>query len=210
MQGRVRWDTGEIYTYRWIPSRRKFDLVVIGFTASGPPPAVVPPVTIGGVTVPQPELLRAGMRVVRGPTWKWEQQDGGAGCLGTVRKDQTPGVCMHPPINLPLYIHTYAVLTEHVNNLLPLPPDFFFSPMLQDQLVKINWDVSPKNVSRFKQGTTFTDVVVVAETIASDWPASLTAGFFVVRGPTWKWEDQDGGCGHFGRVVEAQSAGVCF
>eukprot|EP01028_Stygiella_incarcerata_P013678 TRINITY_DN82_c0_g1_i6.p1 TRINITY_DN82_c0_g1~~TRINITY_DN82_c0_g1_i6.p1 ORF type:complete len:1402 (+),score=342.34 TRINITY_DN82_c0_g1_i6:162-4208(+) len=167
VQGRVRWDTGETFTYRWIPSRRKFDLVVVGFTASGPPPVVVPPIVIGGAVVPQPDLLRAGMRVIRGPTWKWEEQDGGAGLLGTVKRTQTPG----------------------------------------DQWVKINWDICEKNSYRFKQGTTFTDVVVVSETIATEWPMSLTTGFFVVRGPTWKWEDQDGGCGRFGRVIEPQSPG---
>ena len=34
------------------------------------------------------ELLRPfiGARVVRGPDWKWEEQDGGEGHLGTVRK----------------------------------------------------------------------------------------------------------------------------
>ena len=26
----------------------------------------------------------AGMRVVRGPNWKWGEQDGGEGCVGTV------------------------------------------------------------------------------------------------------------------------------
>eukprot|EP01028_Stygiella_incarcerata_P009123 TRINITY_DN4230_c0_g1_i1.p1 TRINITY_DN4230_c0_g1~~TRINITY_DN4230_c0_g1_i1.p1 ORF type:complete len:837 (+),score=219.33 TRINITY_DN4230_c0_g1_i1:117-2627(+) len=33
-------------------------------------------------------LLRRGMRVMRGPSWKWDAQDGGAGHLGTVLEDQ--------------------------------------------------------------------------------------------------------------------------
>ena len=38
------------------------------------------------------QSLRCGMRVIRGLSWKWEEQDGGAGKMGTVRKDQVPGV----------------------------------------------------------------------------------------------------------------------
>lgn len=28
--------------------------------------------------------MKVGLRVVRGPDWKWGDQDGGEGCLGTV------------------------------------------------------------------------------------------------------------------------------
>ena len=28
--------------------------------------------------------IEPGLRVVRGPDWKWDDQDGGEGCLGTV------------------------------------------------------------------------------------------------------------------------------
>ena len=48
------------------------------------------PVLAGTVEAPpHPEQLKAGMRVARGPSWKWEKQDGGAGHLGTVKADQT-------------------------------------------------------------------------------------------------------------------------
>ena len=30
--------------------------------------------------------LEVGLRVVRGPDWKWGDQDGGEGCLGTITK----------------------------------------------------------------------------------------------------------------------------
>ena len=38
--------------------------------------------------------IEPGLRVVRGPDWKWGDQDGGEGCLGTVAesgdKSETP------------------------------------------------------------------------------------------------------------------------
>ncbi|MFH1184510.1 MAG: hypothetical protein V1755_05665 [Chloroflexota bacterium] len=33
------------------------------------------------------EMFRAGMKVVRGPDWCWEEQDGGAGKVGITRSD---------------------------------------------------------------------------------------------------------------------------
>eukprot|EP00292_Cryptomonas_paramecium_P026532 CAMPEP_0113702658 /NCGR_PEP_ID=MMETSP0038_2-20120614/25340_1 /TAXON_ID=2898 /ORGANISM="Cryptomonas paramecium" /LENGTH=71 /DNA_ID=CAMNT_0000626861 /DNA_START=262 /DNA_END=474 /DNA_ORIENTATION=- /assembly_acc=CAM_ASM_000170 len=37
--------------------------------------------------------VRAGLKVVRGPDWKWESQDGGAGKVGelVVEGSSTPG-----------------------------------------------------------------------------------------------------------------------
>ena len=37
------------------------------------------------------ETVDPGMRVVRGPNWKWEEQDGGEGAIGTVVEEQVPG-----------------------------------------------------------------------------------------------------------------------
>ena len=36
--------------------------------------------------------VNLGLRVVRGPDWKWGEQDGGEGCLGTVTEvgEETP------------------------------------------------------------------------------------------------------------------------
>lgn len=38
--------------------------------------------------------IELGVRVVRGPDWKWDDQDGGEGCLGTVadKEARKPGV----------------------------------------------------------------------------------------------------------------------
>lgn len=41
------------------------------------------PVSTGNVTI--------GLRVVRGPDWKWNDQDGGAGKLGTITRVDAPG-----------------------------------------------------------------------------------------------------------------------
>ena len=35
--------------------------------------------------------LEPGLRVVRGPDWKWDDQDGGEGCLGTVAESPAGG-----------------------------------------------------------------------------------------------------------------------
>ena len=56
---RVQWDAGDANTYRW-GHEGAYDLIVVG----------------GSLTV--------GTRVQRGPDWKWDDQDGGAGRLGTV------------------------------------------------------------------------------------------------------------------------------
>ena len=34
--------------------------------------------------------IEPGLRVVRGPDWKWDDQDGGEGCLGTVAEAPVP------------------------------------------------------------------------------------------------------------------------
>ena len=36
---------------------------------------------------------------------------------------------------------------------------------------------------------------------------SVAVGFRVVRGPAWSWEDQDGGEGYVGTVVEVEEGG---
>lgn len=35
--------------------------------------------------------VEVGTRVVRGPDWKWGEQDGGEGCVGTVVEVGRPG-----------------------------------------------------------------------------------------------------------------------
>jgi len=35
-------------------------------------------------------MKAAGLRVIRGPDWKWDDQDGGEGHLGTVVKPRFP------------------------------------------------------------------------------------------------------------------------
>jgi hypothetical protein len=109
--------------------------------------------------------LRRGMRVIRGLSWKWEEQDGGAGKMGTVRKDQVPG----------------------------------------EEWVKINWDEGVRNVYRMGKGSA--DVFVVSDSMSIPFPPALVEGTPIVRGPTWQWEAQDGGCGTIGHVSVSQKAG---
>eukprot|EP01028_Stygiella_incarcerata_P013677 TRINITY_DN82_c0_g1_i5.p1 TRINITY_DN82_c0_g1~~TRINITY_DN82_c0_g1_i5.p1 ORF type:complete len:209 (+),score=58.76 TRINITY_DN82_c0_g1_i5:90-716(+) len=74
----VRWDNGHLNHYRFGQGPH-VDLEVV----PDAPPA--PFQTIGL------DLLKAGTRVRRGRDWKWDDQDGGGGNLGTVTKDQSPG-----------------------------------------------------------------------------------------------------------------------
>jgi hypothetical protein len=89
---KVSWEGGETNTYRY-GQGPDIDLeVVAGEEAFGTPAPRTPDIPATPFGVPQPEVLKTGMRIVRGPTWKWENQDGGAGCMGTVKKDQKAGV----------------------------------------------------------------------------------------------------------------------
>jgi hypothetical protein len=82
----VRWDNGVQNSYRFGQGIH-IDLEVV--SGSVPSVASVPPSTPSGSS----DLLKSGTRVRRGRDWKWDDQDGGSGNLGTVTKDQSPGVC---------------------------------------------------------------------------------------------------------------------
>ena len=70
----VKWDAGGSNNYRW-GADGKYDLEVVSEGDS----------SSGRTTKPTPgREIKVGMRVKRGPDWKWGDQDGGAGGLGTV------------------------------------------------------------------------------------------------------------------------------
>ena len=74
----VRWDNGDQNSYRYLGEHMDIEV-----DPNAPPPLE----TFGA------NLLKSGTRVRRGRDWKWDDQDGGSGNLGTVTKDQSPGVC---------------------------------------------------------------------------------------------------------------------
>jgi hypothetical protein len=126
-------------------------------------------------------VLTAGTRVRRGRDWKWGDQDGGVGCVGSVTVDQKPG----------------------------------------DPWVKITWDNGHSNSYRYGEGPHI-DLEIVSSSPAVPTlapaapmrappvqPVSLLGGMRVIRGPTWKWDEQDGGAGKLGVVKKDQTPGVC-
>ena len=72
--------------------------------------------------------------------------------------------------------------------------------------MKINWDEGVRNVYRMGKGSA--DVFVVSDSMSIPFPPALVEGTPIVRGPTWQWEAQDGGCGTIGHVSVSQKA-VC-
>jgi hypothetical protein len=86
---KVLWPNGISNSYRYRQGSDSCDLIVIGWF--GPP-----------------GMLQRGMRVVRGPTWKWEGQDGGAGCFGTIVENQKPDVWN-------IILHTYIYIHQFLS-----------------------------------------------------------------------------------------------
>jgi hypothetical protein len=95
----VLWDCGHRNAYRYDRSgEESVDLMVVGNRELFP-------------SGDQPKNLDVGMRISRGRDWKWADQDGGEGRLGTVIR--TPEVCSpfsplshvilitHPQSNMP-------------------------------------------------------------------------------------------------------------
>ncbi|MBN2875798.1 MAG: hypothetical protein JXM71_11945, partial [Spirochaetales bacterium] len=68
---RVKWDNGHENSYRVESS---FDL------------AAAPSGAVAGAIVTK-DIAKVGLRVVRGKDWKWEDQDGGPGKLGTIKTE---------------------------------------------------------------------------------------------------------------------------
>ncbi|GIQ80540.1 hypothetical protein KIPB_001354 [Kipferlia bialata] len=128
-----------------------------------------------GRTVVYGEFLRVGARVKRGKDWKWEEQD--ANGLGTLLKNVSdePG------------------------------------------WVRVKWDEGRSNNYRAGAKSCF-DLVYVSDDdgvpagsggtearpvpeMAVTSPGSLRVGAYVVRGPSWEWDDQDGGVGTKGKIT---------
>jgi hypothetical protein len=68
----VRWDVGGENNYRYGGSGGKMDVVVVPEQRR---------------SIDQPKYLIAGMRVVRGIDWEWDDQDGAAGKPGSVLQE---------------------------------------------------------------------------------------------------------------------------
>lgn len=72
----VLWHNGQENKYRWGAQNGKRDIRVLSPEEAAAPPTAVPDNSTDG------SALRPGTIVVRGPDWRWAEQDGGEGCKG--------------------------------------------------------------------------------------------------------------------------------
>ncbi|XP_033639192.1 E3 ubiquitin-protein ligase MIB1-like [Asterias rubens] len=172
-----------------------------------------------------------GLRVVRGPDWKWNDQDGGRGCVGTViptpeKKSSNAVVCWDSGVKA-----TYRVsdgsfdLRIYDNGPMGVKHSNVTCDCCgQDGILGIRWkcrqcgdyDLCHSCYHRDKhnlqhpfsridtENTTGVDVPCRAG--ATKWRAlGLFPGAHAIRGPDWTWGDQDGGAGSVGKVTDFDS-----
>ena len=111
--------------------------------------------------------FKKGDWVVRGPDWRWEDQDGGEGTIGKVLKTEEEGE--------------------------------------GEGWVRVRWPNGVKNRYRDREGAR--DLKPSALPGAASEGSSFQKGDPVVRGPDWRWDDQDGGEGHVGQVIATEADG---
>lgn len=165
-----------------------------------------------------------GYRVVRGPDWKWAKQDGGDGHVGTVRSFENEGEVLVLWDNGTAA--NYRCSTQFDVRILDSAPagvrhNVVCNACQASPLYGIRWKCqdcpdfdlcSPcyhgdhHNLRHtFCRMTTPSSPRVVVECRRKAKKTSsrgIFPGARVVRGVDWQWEDQDGGMGHKGKVVE--------
>ncbi|KAH9495553.1 E3 ubiquitin-protein ligase mib2 [Bulinus truncatus] len=181
-----------------------------------------------GVQVPaksdsQDDRVRAlgiftGAVVCRGPDWKWGDQDGGDGSQGKVSEDRRP-----PYRSLAIVVWLtglqgdYRVGAEGKMDLKCVTPSsggYYYRshlPVLGKTDVTDN-KRRPETFLELMQElstsmlTPFMGLIgdMAAQRAASLAHSEIKRGFRVIRGPDWKWADQDGGEGHLGTVLKCK------
>ena len=121
--------------------------------------------------------LAIGDTVTRGPHWKWQNQDGGRGKLGTVvelvDEDGWVGI---------------EWMESGLKNKYRYKPDAYDVVIVSTLSVSMAAPLPPASGSESsEQSSGFGDPQV---------------GDIVTRGPDWKWDNQDGGRGRRGTVVQ--------
>ncbi|XP_038061660.1 E3 ubiquitin-protein ligase MIB2-like [Patiria miniata] len=172
-----------------------------------------------------------GVRVVRGPDWKWDDQDGGKGCVGTVvpaqAKDSGTGIWVRWDSGRKANYRaggangTYDLRIYDNAQLGVKHPNIICKGCQEDGVVGIRWkclechdfDLCHSCYNEGKHGLDHrftrieTNLVPGVEVpCRSGATKCRSLGIFpgaqVVRGPDWEWEDQDGGEGIIGTVKE--------
>jgi Mib_herc2. len=108
---------------------------------------------------------KVGLEVVRGPDWKWEDQDGGLGCRGIVVAVESDGTWTDVAWKTSGLENSYRSGAENAYDLCVAPP-------------AVSTPVPPAAVA------------LKTNNVVGD--QSFKRGARVVRGPDWKWGDQDG------------------
>ncbi len=245
---------------------------------------------VGGTAEAPAGVLRVGARVVRGPDWKWDEQDGGAGSMGTVVASPSaevwarvqwdngtvntyrwghegamdlvvvsegeavtrageqgapglttaimsipfdPGSAKWDRVLLPILVGMYdndnSGAIDASSEVGAISCDVFqalesafdgSSQYTSDMLVvygfppnygwvgaSIGFDESVRSVASDRWSACISGIGAPSGTAVDDAPVMpLPTGTRVVRGSDWKWDDQDGGPGSKGTVIEAPTA----
>lgn len=131
---------------------------------------------------------------MRGPSWKWQSQDGGAGKEGVVV--EATGVAASMDTNGWVWVRWDA--NGAVNSYRYRPAQSIY-------------DVQPAALAAASGAVASGSAASASSTSGAssgddDDEPRLANGTRVVRGPTWRWDMQDGGAGKAGTVVPAPKA----
>ena len=130
---------------------------------------------------------KRGARVVRGPTWKWGAQDGGKGNVGVL--SGSPGIDG--------WLEVTWEGSGDANNY-RVSEDRGWYDVVPEGKASSSAPARPKKQP--KSSSSKADEKRRALAIAAE--LGYTVGARVVRGPTWKWDQQDGGDGKQGTIKE--------
>ncbi|XP_038061716.1 E3 ubiquitin-protein ligase MIB2-like [Patiria miniata] len=179
--------------------------------------------------------MSIGVRVVRGPDWKWGDQDGGKGCVGTVvpaeSSQSAKGVWVRWDSGRKANYRpggekgTYDLRIYDNAQLGVKHPHINCDCCPEEGIVGIRWKClechdfdlchSCYNKGKHDLGHRFTRIetnsvpgveVPCRLSVTKCRSLGIFPGARVVRGPDWEWGDQDGGEGKIGTVKEVIGA----
>ena len=136
--------------------------------------------------------LTIGTRVRRGPDWKWGDQDGGSGGLGTVSAEIDSDSWVDVKWDAG-GSNNYRWGADGKYDLEIVQPSGA-RRMVTRSVGSDQWSDA---IRSWKAGTT-----EEASSSSGQWRGKLRVGMKVRRGTDWKWGDQDGGAGGTGKIIE--------
>lgn len=137
---------------------------------------------------------QAGLRVQRGPDWRWGDQDGGEGSVGIVVDAGHDGWCS---VRWPTgHVNGYRVGHSGLFDLLAAGPG------------------TPQGHHKGQRSSSVAQSTVSDRSqqhagAAGAGQLGVQPGLKVQRGPDWQWGEQDGGWGSVGVVMDVTRDGWC-